>query len=129
MQQDPYSAGFCILYKFEARIGGGIICPNAAVANQVSKVLAPRGLRPAERWKGRLMACPSRPLRQRPRRRLRIPASRSVAAADAADADSSGHTGYPTPEPAPGSRRWKLKNSPFETPGQRSRYFWRRVYQ
>jgi len=30
MQQDPYSAGFCILYKFEARIGGGIICPNAA---------------------------------------------------------------------------------------------------
>jgi len=30
MQQDPYSAGFCILYKFEGRIGGGIICPNAA---------------------------------------------------------------------------------------------------
>lgn len=30
MQQDPYSAGFCILYKFESRIGGGIICPNAA---------------------------------------------------------------------------------------------------
>jgi len=30
MQQDPYSAGFCILYKFEARVGGGIICPNAA---------------------------------------------------------------------------------------------------
>jgi len=30
MQQDPYSAGFCILYKFEARIGGGVICPNAA---------------------------------------------------------------------------------------------------
>jgi len=30
MQQDPYSAGFCVLYKFEARIGGGIICPNAA---------------------------------------------------------------------------------------------------
>jgi len=30
MQQDPYSAGFCILFKFEARIGGGVICPNAA---------------------------------------------------------------------------------------------------
>lgn len=30
MQVDPYSAGFCILYKWEARIGGGIICPNAA---------------------------------------------------------------------------------------------------
>jgi len=30
MQQDPYSAGFCILYKFEARVGGGIFCPNAA---------------------------------------------------------------------------------------------------
>lgn len=29
MQQDPYSAGFCILYKFEARVGGGAICPNA----------------------------------------------------------------------------------------------------
>lgn len=30
MQQDPYSAGFCILFKFESRIGGGILCPNAA---------------------------------------------------------------------------------------------------
>lgn len=30
LQQDPYSASFCILFKFEARIGGGIICPNAA---------------------------------------------------------------------------------------------------
>jgi len=30
MQQDPYSAGFCILYKFEARIGGAPVCPNAA---------------------------------------------------------------------------------------------------
>ena len=26
---DPYSAGFCILYKLFARFGGGIICPNA----------------------------------------------------------------------------------------------------
>ena len=30
LQVDPFSAGWCILYKFEARIGGGIICPNAA---------------------------------------------------------------------------------------------------
>src|SRR5262245_48314548 len=30
MQQDPYSAGFCILYKFESRVGGGVVCPNAA---------------------------------------------------------------------------------------------------
>lgn len=30
MQQDPYSAGFCVLYKFEARVGGSIICPLAA---------------------------------------------------------------------------------------------------
>ena len=30
MQQDPYSAGFCVLFKFEAGIGGGITCPLAA---------------------------------------------------------------------------------------------------
>ena len=30
MQQDPYSAGYCVLYKFEARVGAGILCPNAA---------------------------------------------------------------------------------------------------
>jgi HK97 family phage major capsid protein len=30
MQNDPYSAGFCVLFKFEARVGGGIICPRAA---------------------------------------------------------------------------------------------------
>lgn len=30
MQIDPYSAGFCILYKFEARVGGNVICPLAA---------------------------------------------------------------------------------------------------
>jgi HK97 family phage major capsid protein len=30
MQQDPYSAGYCVLYKFEARVGGGVLCPNAA---------------------------------------------------------------------------------------------------
>jgi len=27
---DPYSAGFCRLFKFEARIGGATTCPNAA---------------------------------------------------------------------------------------------------
>jgi HK97 family phage major capsid protein len=30
MQQDPYSAGFCVLYKFEARVGGAVTCPAAA---------------------------------------------------------------------------------------------------
>lgn len=30
MLQDPYSAGFCILFKFESRVGGAVICANAA---------------------------------------------------------------------------------------------------
>jgi HK97 family phage major capsid protein len=30
MQQDPYSAGFCVLFKFESRIGGSVVCPGAA---------------------------------------------------------------------------------------------------
>jgi len=30
MQIDDYSAGFCRLYKFEARIGGSVTCSNAA---------------------------------------------------------------------------------------------------
>lgn len=30
MLTDPFSAGFCTLYKFEARIGGNTTCPNAA---------------------------------------------------------------------------------------------------
>jgi len=30
MMQDPYSAGFCVLFRFEARIGGAVTCPNAA---------------------------------------------------------------------------------------------------
>jgi HK97 family phage major capsid protein len=30
LQSDPFSAGFCILYKAEARIGAGTTCPNAA---------------------------------------------------------------------------------------------------
>jgi HK97 family phage major capsid protein len=29
-QQDPYSAGFCILQKFSARVGGAVTCPSAA---------------------------------------------------------------------------------------------------
>lgn len=27
---DPYSAGWCVLFRLYARLGGGIICPNAA---------------------------------------------------------------------------------------------------
>jgi HK97 family phage major capsid protein len=30
MTADPYSAGFCMLYRFEARVGGGVLCPNSA---------------------------------------------------------------------------------------------------
>lgn len=30
IQVDNYSAGFCILYKAEARVGGATTCPNAA---------------------------------------------------------------------------------------------------
>jgi HK97 family phage major capsid protein len=30
MIQDIYSAGYCVLLKFEARVGGGIICSNAS---------------------------------------------------------------------------------------------------
>lgn len=30
MQNDPYSAGFCVLFKFESRVGGAVICPRAA---------------------------------------------------------------------------------------------------
>lgn len=30
MTQDPYSAGWCILFRFDARVGGGVKCPNAA---------------------------------------------------------------------------------------------------
>ena len=30
MMQDSYSAGFCVLYRFEARIGGAVTCPGAA---------------------------------------------------------------------------------------------------
>ena len=36
MQQDPYRAGFCVLFKFEARIGGAPICPNAARLLRIS---------------------------------------------------------------------------------------------
>jgi HK97 family phage major capsid protein len=30
MRPDPYSAGFCVLFRFEARIGGNVLCSNAA---------------------------------------------------------------------------------------------------
>jgi HK97 family phage major capsid protein len=30
MLVDPYSAGFCTIFKFEARVGGATTCPNAA---------------------------------------------------------------------------------------------------
>lgn len=30
MQRDDYSAGFCVVFKFDARVGGDILCPNAA---------------------------------------------------------------------------------------------------
>jgi HK97 family phage major capsid protein len=30
MQHDPYSAGFCSLFKFESRVGGAVVCPAAA---------------------------------------------------------------------------------------------------
>jgi len=29
MLPDPYSAGFCTLFRFETRIGGAVSCPNA----------------------------------------------------------------------------------------------------
>jgi len=30
VQNDPFSAGWCNLFKFDARIGGTVVCPNAA---------------------------------------------------------------------------------------------------
>jgi HK97 family phage major capsid protein len=30
MLVDPYSAGWCYLFRFECRVGGGVTCPNAA---------------------------------------------------------------------------------------------------
>jgi HK97 family phage major capsid protein len=30
MRPDPFSAGWCTLFRFEARIGGAPTCPNAA---------------------------------------------------------------------------------------------------
>src|SRR5262249_33213653 len=29
MQSDPYSQGWCTLFKFDTRVGGGCTCPNA----------------------------------------------------------------------------------------------------
>jgi hypothetical protein len=43
LQQDPFSAGFCVLEKFEARIGGGVVCPNGArLLHQVITLAAAR---------------------------------------------------------------------------------------
>lgn len=30
MVPDPYTAGWCMLYRFDARLGGSVTCPNAA---------------------------------------------------------------------------------------------------
>jgi HK97 family phage major capsid protein len=30
IRPDPYSAGFCTLFRFEARVGGAVLCGNAA---------------------------------------------------------------------------------------------------
>jgi len=30
MLSDPYSAGWCTLFKFDMRAGGGVVCPGAA---------------------------------------------------------------------------------------------------
>jgi HK97 family phage major capsid protein len=30
VQNDPFSGGWCNLFRFDARIGGGCVCPNAA---------------------------------------------------------------------------------------------------
>jgi HK97 family phage major capsid protein len=30
MVTDPFSAGFCTLFRFEARVGGAATCPGAA---------------------------------------------------------------------------------------------------
>ena len=30
MTPDPYTSGWCQLFRFEARIGGATVCPNAA---------------------------------------------------------------------------------------------------
>jgi HK97 family phage major capsid protein len=29
LQQDPYSAGWCTLFKFDTRVGGTVVCPSA----------------------------------------------------------------------------------------------------
>ena len=30
MLTDPYSAGWCVLYRFNSRVGGNVTCPLAA---------------------------------------------------------------------------------------------------
>ena len=29
MLQDPFTMGYCILFRFDARVGGGVVCPSA----------------------------------------------------------------------------------------------------
>jgi HK97 family phage major capsid protein len=29
MLQDPFSLGYCILFRFESRVGGNVVCANA----------------------------------------------------------------------------------------------------
>ena len=29
VQQDPYSSGWCTLFKFDCRVGGAVTCPSA----------------------------------------------------------------------------------------------------
>jgi len=36
MMQDPYSGGFCILFRFDARVGGAVTCPGAARLLRIS---------------------------------------------------------------------------------------------
>jgi HK97 family phage major capsid protein len=30
VMNDPFSAGWCNLFRFDARVGGSVVCPNAA---------------------------------------------------------------------------------------------------
>src|SRR5262249_33616450 len=43
VQNDPFSAGWCNLFKFDARIGGSVVCPNAAAFKNSLSSQAPRG--------------------------------------------------------------------------------------
>jgi HK97 family phage major capsid protein len=30
MMQDPFTMAYCILFRFDARVGGGVVCPAAS---------------------------------------------------------------------------------------------------